>query len=118
MIHNMCTMTFNFPNLICKFFFHQRSWSFGCCAYPMNHVRFTNDLERQGFLPKIQICDPILIYYTKGVVNNIIEIREYLWLVSSMKLDVHRVQINFTNLDINNIIINECILDYVNLIKL
>jgi hypothetical protein len=84
----------------------------------MNHVRFTNDLERQGFLPKIQICDPILIYYTKGVVNNIIEIREYLWLVSSMKLDVHRVQINFTNLDINNIIINECILDYVNLIKL
>jgi hypothetical protein len=35
-----------------------------------------------------------------------------------MKVDVHRVEINFTNLDINNIIIDEDILDYANLIKL
>ncbi len=37
-----------------------------------------------------------MIYYTKGVINNIIEIKEYFWFVSSMKVDVHRVQINFT----------------------
>ncbi len=111
-------MAFNFPNLICKFCFHQRSLSFGCCTYPMNHVRLTIDLERQGFLPKVQICDPILIYYTKAIVNNIIEIRVYLWFKINMKVDVHKVQINFTNLDINNIVINEDILDYANLIKL
>jgi len=62
----------------------------------MNHVRLTIDLERQGFFPKVQICDLIMIYYTKGVINNIIEIKEYFWFVSSMKVDVHRVQINFT----------------------
>jgi hypothetical protein len=84
----------------------------------MNLIRLTINIEKQGFLPKVQICYPILIYYTKGVVNNIIEIREYLWFVSSMKVDVHRIQINFRNLDNNNIIIDEDILDYANLIKL
>jgi hypothetical protein len=118
MICNIYTMAFKFFNLVCKNQFHQSSLSFGCCTYSMNLVRLTINLKRQGFLPKVQICYPILIYYTKSVVNNIIEIREYLWLVSSMKVDVRRIHVNFTNLDNNNIIIDENILDYANLIKL